>query len=73
MTHCTIFLNFNKRLVISVNLHQVYHSNTYCIDLSLSKYLKYISAIEIKHRMAINAHASKGLDITYIIQPPLNG
>lgn len=44
-----------------------------CIDLSLSKYLKYISAIEIKHRMAINTHASKGLDITYIIQPPLNG
>lgn len=42
------------------------------IDVPLSNILKYIFAIEIKHRVEINMHTSKGLNITYIIQAFFN-
>lgn len=41
-------------------------------DVPLSNILKYIFAIEIKHRVEINMHTSKGLNITYIIQALFN-
>lgn len=75
MTNYTNFLNyFNKSkefwiqyiCIMPITLIHNY------IDVSLSNILKYISAIEIKHRVGINMHTSKGLNITYIIQALFN-